>query len=171
MLVVIALAGTALTACTPTPEPTPTPTAAFASEEEAFAAAEETFRNYTAALSAVDLTAPESLENIYMWLVADAENASRETFSQLAAEKLTVSGETTFTHFEGTEVDLTSGATHAIVCLNVSDVDVLTSQGDSVVADDRPDLQPLDVSFVAANTPSGLAISSNQPSDIGQCTI
>src|SRR5690606_21861877 len=107
---------------TPEPTPTPTPTAAFASEEEAFAAAEDTYRRYTDALSQVDFAQSTTFENVFMWLVEDAESASRETFSELSAEQLTVTGTTTFSDFEGVEVDLESGQVDAVLCLDVSDV-------------------------------------------------
>lgn len=171
MLALLALAASALSACTPMPEPTPTPTAAFASEEEAFAAAEETYRTYTDALSHVDIAEYASIEQVFGWLVADAAAASRETFSQLAAEELSVTGDTVLSNFEGIEVDLTSGQVDAMVCIDVSDVDVLNLDGQSIVAEDRPDLQPMHTTFVPAPTPTGLAISSTQQSDTDICTL
>ena len=55
--IVLALALGLTTACQP--EPSPSPSApAFANEEEAFAAAEETYRAYVDALNQVDLSDP-----------------------------------------------------------------------------------------------------------------
>jgi ABC-type oligopeptide transport system substrate-binding subunit len=53
----LALALALTTACAPDPAPTPSPTG-FASQEEAFAAAEATYRAYVDALNAVDLADP-----------------------------------------------------------------------------------------------------------------
>lgn len=169
MLALLVLAGATLSACSSTPEPSPTPTAAFASEEEAFAAAEETYRAYTDVLSQVDIAEHASLEEVYSWLVEGAAAASRETFSELSAENFTVAGETTFSNFEGTEVNLKSGQVDAEVCLDVSDVDVLDPGGQSIVAENRPDHQPTHATFVIASTPTGLAISSIQQSDTDIC--
>lgn len=170
MLALLVMAGATLSACSPTPEPSPTPTAAFASEEEAFAAAEETYRAYTEALSDIDLADSLSLETVFGWLVDDAAAASREAFSELSAEDFTVSGATTYSNFEGTGVDLTSGQVDAVVCLDVTDVDVRNSSGQSIVTDDRPDHQPMQATFVPASTTTGLAISSTQQSETDTCT-
>ncbi len=78
--VVVALAVTlGATACQP--EPTPTPTGpAFASEDEAFAAAEETYRAYVDALNQVDLSDPETFEAVYAWTTGEA-NAGEKNLS------------------------------------------------------------------------------------------
>ncbi|MCK3770539.1 hypothetical protein MZK47_12740 [Microbacterium aerolatum] len=100
----------------------------------------------------------------------DAAAASREAFSELSAEDFTVSGATTYSNFEGTGVDLTSGQVDAVVCLDVTDVDVRNSSGQSIVTDDRPDHQPMQATFVPASTTTGLAISSTQQSETDTCT-
>lgn len=165
----LVLAAVTLSACAPTPTPSPTPTAAFASEEEAFAAAEDTYRAYTNALSKVSLADPESLENVYVWLVDGAASTSRQTFSELSAEDFTVTGTTTFSNFDGNVANLDSGEIESFVCLDVTDVEVLDSAGNSIVSEDRPDLQPLRVIFTRANTATGLAIASTQPLEAEAC--
>ena len=62
------------TGCFAQPDPEPTPL--FSSEEEAFAAAEETYRSYVDALNQVDLSDPETFEEVYAWTTGDA-NAVR----------------------------------------------------------------------------------------------
>lgn len=171
MLALLALATATLSACGPATVPEPTPTAAFASEEEAFAAAEETYRAYTDALIDIDLDDPDSLETLYAWLAEDAESTARETFSTLAADDFTVSGVTAFQDFNGMSADPSIGDVSATVCLNVTDVDVLDSSGRSIVSEDRPDLQPLLVEFSRAPTSTGLAIVSTQPSDELVCAL
>lgn len=170
MLVLMAVACTALGACSPTAAPSPTPTAAFASEEEAFAAAEETYRAYIDALSDADMADSSSLERVYDWLQGDAESTSRETFSELSAEGYVISGPTKYENFTGTLADTNSGQVQAGVCLDVGDVDVLNEDGHSIVSDDRPDHQSLSLVFLPASTPTGLAIASTQPSDVETCT-
>lgn len=170
MLALLALATATLSACGPATVPEPTPTAAFASEEEAFAAAEETYRAYIDALIRIDLEDSDSLETLYAWLADNAESTSRETFSALAADNFTVSGVTAFQNFSGVSADPSKGDVSATVCLNVADVDVLDSSGQSIVSEDRPDLQPLSLEFSRAPTSTGLAIVSTQPSDELVCT-
>ena len=55
---------------------------AFATEEEAFAAAEETYREYVDALNQVDLSDPETFEAVYAWTTGDANAKERERSSQ-----------------------------------------------------------------------------------------
>ncbi len=71
LLIALAIA-TTVSACTPEPAPTPTPTG-FASEDEAFRAAEETYRAYVDALNAVDLADPATFEPVFAWTTGDAK--------------------------------------------------------------------------------------------------
>ena len=64
------------TGCQPEPEPSPTGPV-FATEEEAFAAAEETYRAYVDALNQVDLSDPETFEAVYAWTTGDANAGER----------------------------------------------------------------------------------------------
>ncbi|MCB8044373.1 hypothetical protein JM654_09380 [Microbacterium oxydans] len=70
-----------LAGCTPSPAPTPTPTAVFASEEEAFAAAEETFTEYVLALNEIDTSDPTTFERLFELSSGECrESRSREFF-------------------------------------------------------------------------------------------
>ena len=69
------------------PEPSPSPSGpAFANEEAAFAAAEETYRAYVDALNQVDLSDPETFEAVYAWTTGDA-NAERAEDAQSNARR------------------------------------------------------------------------------------
>lgn len=152
---VLALALT--TGCMPEPEPTPSPTG-FASEEEAFAAAEETYRAYVDALNRVDLSDPETFEPVYAWLADDSLESSKKAFSEMHAKGWTVIGATTFDRVR------LKGVSDAIVlelCLDVSRVNVLDADRVSVVPKDRADRQPLEVTFGYAGTASGLVITDS----------
>lgn len=70
MAVGAVLAVVLVSGCTPTPEPTPTPTG-FANEEEAFRAAEETYRAYVDALNEVDLADPATFEPLFVWTTGE----------------------------------------------------------------------------------------------------
>ncbi len=90
--IALALAVCVMTGCQPEPEPSPS-APAFATEEEAFAAAEETYREYVDALNQVDLSDPETFEAVYSWTTGDANAGARESFSEMHADGWTVAGE------------------------------------------------------------------------------
>jgi len=144
--VVVMLAG-----CTPTPAPTPTPTAAFTSEEEAFAAAEETYRAYTDALNAVDPTNPETFEPVFDLTSGDFEAADRRTLSELHAQNYAFTGQMAVINFEGMGTRPPFEEVEAAVCVDVSNSDVVDQSGNSVTPLDRPDLNPLRVTFVVSD--------------------
>lgn len=140
----------ALSGCT-TPEPAaPTPTAAFASEEEAFAAAEETYRAYVDALNQVDLSDPETFEDVYAWTTGEAKADFRKSFSGMHADGLTVSGDSTVTVVETLEFDPADpNSIKLATCLDVSEVKVVDPAGQSVVDPQRTPIQSLTVVMTA----------------------
>ncbi len=157
--VVVALAVTlGATACQP--EPTPTPTGpAFASEDEAFAAAEETYRAYVDALNQVDLSDPDTFEAVYAWTTGEANAEAKKTFTTMHADMWTVSGKSVPTIVEP-RLWGGSGNVEVAVCLNVADVSLVNNLGESVVDPDRPDVQSMLVTMEQSPTESGWAIRS-----------
>ncbi|MBW9108808.1 hypothetical protein [Microbacterium ureisolvens] len=154
-LLALALAG-----CT-TPEPEPTPTSAFSSEDEAFAAAEETYRAYVDALNQVDLSDPETFEAVYSWTTADASAGERRSLSTMHADGWTVTGQTVVQSVELESIETEPGAVRIAVCSDVSAVDVIDESGSSVVAADRPPIQSSSVTLTSAtHSPTGLLISA-----------
>jgi hypothetical protein len=143
----LALSIGALTGCTPEPEPTPTPTAAFASEEEAFTAAEEVYREYVAASNDVDIAEPATFEPLFDLSSGDFEAADRKSLSELHAEGYTITGTVTMMRFTGVEAAYPYELVVADICVDVSASDVLDESGTSVVPPTRPDVNPLRVSF------------------------
>ncbi|WP_157549432.1 hypothetical protein [Microbacterium sp. Leaf288] len=154
-MLVLGLAG-----CTQ-PEPAePTPTTAFSSDEEAFAAAEETYRAYVDALNQVDLSDPETFEAVYGWTTGEANAGARKTFSQMHADGWAVDGPTTVALLLPTEVQPSRNEVALDVCLDVSAVTVVDSQGASVVADDRRDIQSMRITVEQAkSSPTGFLIA------------
>lgn len=148
-----------LSACSPEPEPTPTKTALFASEEEAFAAAEETYRAYAVAVNDIDLTDPDSFKPVFELLTGTALTAERESLSLYSAESLTRVGETTFDSFEPLETD--GDQVIANLCIDITEVDLLREDGTSVLPADRVDRAARKVTFVPADTDTGMQIASN----------
>ena len=136
-----------LSGCAPGEEPTPTPTAAFASDEEAFAAAEETYRAYVDALNQVDLSDPDTFEPVYALTIGEVNSALRKQFSQMHADEWRVEGESIIKSISFGDRD--AGEIEVDVCLDVSNVALWDSGGASQVQADRPDIQPYRVTIAA----------------------
>ncbi|MEU2204345.1 hypothetical protein AB0P19_08725 [Microbacterium oleivorans] len=143
LLAATALAA-ALTACAPASAPTPSPTpTGFASEEEAFAAAEATYRAYVDALNQVDLSDPATFEPVYALLDGEALASEKKTLTKMHADGWSVSGET-----EVPSIFKGNTAGEILVCQDVSKVAVINAAGESQVSPDRPDVFALDVTVV-----------------------
>jgi hypothetical protein len=156
-----------LVGCAPDPQPSATPTPAFASEEEAFAAAEATYREFTARLNELDTADPSTFEPLFDLSSGDFEAADREAYSAMHADGMTIQGQTIVTSFVGTLAIEPFETVTANVCLDVSDVTVTDSEGNSQVDPSRPDVYALNVTFVREH--ARLTIdSASRTSDV-QC--
>ncbi len=147
-LAILVVAVALLVGCTPDPVPTPTPTAAFASEEEAFAAAEATYRAFTARLNDVDTTDPQTFEPLFELSSGEFEAADREAYANMHTNQVVVEGETKIISFVGTRSLEPFKVVDANVCLDVSEVHVTDSAGSSLVSPDRPSVYGLAITFV-----------------------
>ncbi|HET6302682.1 hypothetical protein [Microbacterium sp.] len=159
-LVALLLAGASATGCSGQPAPDPsTPSApAFASDEEAFAAAEETYRAYVDALNEVDLSDPATFEPVFAWTTGEANSGARREFSEMHANVWTVTGETRVALVAPHETS--ESGTSLDVCLDVSDVAVVDANGQSVVSPDRRNIQSMRVVLTAGSaSPTGLLIA------------
>lgn len=154
--VVVALAVTlGATACQP--EPTPTPTGpAFASEDEAFAAAEETYRAYVDALNQVDLSDPETFEAVYAWTTGELNASDRKGLSEYHANGVRVSGSSEIRSLEPSSYDAETPTVELNVCLDVSNVALTSAAGESLVDPNRVNVQSLTVTVVAAEEDAAL---------------
>jgi len=159
--VVLAAVTLLATACAaaPAPSPTPTPTG-FESEEEAFAAAEETYRAYVEAANNVNLKDPETFEPLYELTTGAALAAAREEFTMMHAEGYQREGTTAIALLEHRSADVEGGTAELDVCVDNSDLDVLDESGASVVSPDRPDIQPMRIEFELRDDRSALISSA-----------
>lgn len=156
-----------LAGCTPAPEPKPTKTALFASDEEAFKAAEETYRAYLHQLNATDLSDDSTFEPVFDWLTGSALASEKESLSFYYAEQLERTGETRFDSF--TPLQRSGRTVTANLCLDVSEVDLLSTDGVSVLTDERANRRALKVTFVHGDTETGLMIQSNHEPESFSC--
>lgn len=168
----VALAGAlaaciALSGCLGTaPEPTPTPTAAFASEEEAFAAAEETYRAYIGALNA-RREDPLSVPDPYTFLVGEALENDLALERELEAQGLRAVGDGLVDRVDPTSADPELGDVAIEVCLNATQVRILNSSGEDVTPPDRPDFTRLTVQLTTVG--DALVIERSEVTAVGQC--
>lgn len=162
MLALLVMAGATLSACSPTPEPSPTPTAAFASEEEAFAAAEEVYRAYNDAGN-------QSVEAANEYLVGEALDAQLETLRYFDQQGVSLTGSPVITSFDGLDAVVTDpvGSIEAFVCLDFEDTRVIDEAGKDVTPAERADVGRLRVTFVG--NASDLAISNTESVDASTC--
>ena len=140
-LLVLALAG-----CT-TPGPAdPTPTTGFSSEDEAFAAAEETYRAYVDAVNARRAD-PAAMPEPTDFLIGDALEAEIDTQRLMHAEGLSISGDTAVTGAQRVAWSDQSGELTLMVCLDSSDTVVRDNSGADVTPPSRPVVYALNVRF------------------------
>ncbi|MFK3678818.1 hypothetical protein ACI2IP_13885 [Microbacterium sp. NPDC090218] len=154
-----------LAGCSPEPEPTPTPTPAFASEEEAFAAAEETYRAYAEALNQVDFALPATFEPVYALLSGAAADSTKKAFSEFHAKRIRTAGVTTYDTVTRVSADLVGGVIHVNVCTDVSEVVVVDASGASIVSEERPPRQSMMVTFKVRGGDDELTISDLEASE------
>ena len=159
MLALLMLAGATLSACTPAPDPTPTPTAAFASDEEAFAAAEEVYREYNDAVNLAragdDGPDPQSfLSGLALQNDLDASRVLKQN-------RVHIEGEGEVSRFAGVTASLAAEpvSLEATVCLDVSETRVVNEEGTDVTPADREQVVALDVTFVSST--DGLTIAKS----------
>lgn len=163
-----------LCGCAPDPfaDPTPPPTpsgmvSGFASDEEAFAAAEATYRAYVDAVNDVVIADSDTYKPVFEWLTGEALRSSRESLDSLRSRRLRVEGQTSVARIELRQ--MRSGAPIISVCLDVSDVELLDTKGESVVATSRPDVQALTVGMVPSATATGLSIATSDTAEALTC--
>lgn len=160
----IVLAGMlALGGCDGSPAPAAS-TPPFASEEEAFAAAEETYRAYVDALNA-ERSKVQPARGSRDYLTGAALKEDLGTDDILAERGWTIIGESHITGFTGEKS--TSNSVGALVCVDASATRVLDATGQDVTPPDREVRTSLVVEFVPSE--SGLLIAHSAIAEESIC--
>jgi hypothetical protein len=156
-----------LSGCSPTPEPEPTPTPAFASEEEAFAAAEETYGEYIEAVNA--RIAGESSPSPQDYLMGLALETDIDSERYLEEQQLRTSGSISMTSFSGTALKDNGRETTitAFVCLDATQIRVLDSHGTDITPAERGDVVAQLVEFIRVGTE--FKIADEYEASAGEC--
>ncbi|GAA1844577.1 hypothetical protein ACFQZV_10575 [Microbacterium koreense] len=138
------------------------PAPPFASETEAFAAAEATYRAYVDALNQVDLSDPETFEAVYAWTTGDTLAEAKRSLTQMHADDWEVRGRSIPTTIVRSDHPDVAAASQALaVCLDVSSVELENAEGESMVALDRMDVQQMLVTLERDDSaPIGLKVAS-----------
>lgn len=158
-LTAIALLVCVAVGCTPSAQPTRAPTATgFATEQEAFAAAEATYRAYVDALNEVDLADPGTFERATDWTTGPLNDADRKSFSEYHADEIQLVGQFAVALVAPRTWDRETGGVEIDTCLDISATDFLDAQGASTVPLDRPAVLALRISLVPDRTSTGLAL-------------
>ncbi|MDL9980626.1 hypothetical protein [Microbacterium candidum] len=163
VLLVACLLALGLTGCVGDPSPAPSTTApAFASDAEAYKAAEKVYREYVDAANNIKLEEPTTFDALFEWTTGDANAGSRKTFSQMHADGWHVAGVTRVEAIAPSERQVDPRDSPTLdVCLDVSDVKLSNAAGESVSDPNRPPVQSMRVKFeLARDAKYGLLISS-----------
>jgi len=149
------------------PEPAPSPTGpVFASEDEAFAAAEETYRAYVDALN--DRRVDESSRpDPQSFLIGEALEVDIDTQRRLDESGLTLTGSTSVASVDPVSTELDAGSVRLDICLDSSGTRVLNGAGEDVTPNDRDSISLLTVAFLSSS--SGLLIESSTTKVVGGC--
>lgn len=168
----VALLAVGLTGCagTPAPDPSGSPSPAatrFASEEEAFAAAEELYRSHVDGLNAYH--AGDSTYDPGRYLSGEALQEEKDVLQQMAELNLTVEGAVVVHSLARASFEEEAGAVTVGLqsCLDYSGTRILDSTGKDVTPE-RENLIALDVSIATVDS-ARLAIVRSTVSESVQC--
>lgn len=145
-LAALACAAIILSGCDGSPQPTPSTSAPlFATEAEAFAAAEATYRAYVDAVNLAN--EGRSGAEPMAFLTGDALDAELESRQMMEEAGTHVDGHLKVVAFVPIEYDAGSGSATASACLDVSETSIRDSDGLDVTPSNRPNLVGLGVGF------------------------
>jgi hypothetical protein len=154
--------------CSGSPEPVET-TPGFSSEEEAFAAAEETYRAYVDALNQVDLSDPETFEPVFALTTGDFESTERTNLSTMHADGWAVKGESLIRHLEPQSASPDFSSVKLIACIDVTRVQLVDETGVSMVGEDRPPIQSLLVHLTSGGSAARYSIAEVTGGEVESC--
>jgi hypothetical protein len=140
-----------LVGCAPGAATAPTPTPAFASEAEAFAAAEEVYRAYLEA-SAARAEGSNNLDP-QSYLSGSALSGDIEAQRALAEANLKILGATRIDTFSGIDADIGNAVASvtADACIDFSESRVVNSDGADVTPAERASTSSIRVEFAGSS--------------------
>lgn len=156
-----------LSGCAPTPDPKPSPTPAFASDEEAFAAAEKVYREYVGALNARN--AGDADPHPQDFLRGSALEGDIDAQRYLDSAGLTLQGPIVIASLDTELKSMSAMATNVIgyVCLDLAGARTIDSSGMDVTPSDRPDVLSQEVTLTHVD--GRFVITDEQKGDDQRC--
>ena len=133
--------------CAPAPTPKPTPTPLFASQAEAFKAAEQVYRDYIAAENTRQ--AGDKSVDPEQFLAGEALSHDIDSKRESQAKGTRVDGSAEVISFEGKKFEPDREDLTAAVCLDISKTRILDAVGEDITPASRPKVVSLEVRFVA----------------------
>jgi hypothetical protein len=149
-----------LAACAPGPAPKPTPTPLFASEAEAFKAAEQVYRAYVDAANARRSNPSTDAESFLVGKALEEDIGIQRTLKE---RNVHVAGKNVLTNFRGTRFNRGLGSVDAELCLDVSESRVIAEDGTDVTPAERISLVSMQVRMVQIG--ATLKISESNPGE------
>lgn len=168
---VILIAALMLTGCgagspPPAVSGSPTSTTTPDADDEAFRAAEATYRAYVDALNAVDLSDPATFEPVFALTTGEVNEADRRNLARYHSAGLSLRGTSEVVSIQSARTT-DAGGVSLLVCLNVASVELIAVDGSSVVDADRAPLQSLLVTV--AEGPQSPLVDKIQGASEAQC--
>lgn len=162
-----------LTACTPSPVAGPTPSAtatpAFASDDEALAAATKVYKEYVRITNQISNDGGQDADRLRAVASGDFLESALEGFSREQAKGWHSIGGTALKSLSLQEYSADPAQEFVTLysCEDVSEVDVVDATGQSVVSPDRPDLTAFEVKFDFSS--GQFLITDRQVWSVGSC--
>jgi hypothetical protein len=158
LVAILLLAGCVPTDPIITPASEPDAAPIFASDEEALAAATDAFANYLSVSDEILSDGGVGAERLLKVATPTWVTEQAAGFEKAKRESLHTTGQTIFENVALQQYDRNSIDGTAVVrlylCVDLSGVDVLDSNGDSIVSPSRPDRTPVEVTFDSPNNDS-----------------
>jgi len=151
------------------PMPTPSATPVFASEEEALAAAEVAYGEYVAVASKIFADGGAGADRLRAAATGAQLEADLAGFREVLRLGQYSTGTTTFERFELQQYNPDSSKEIVVVyvCEDITDVDVLDQDGNSIVSPSRPDLTTYELAFDVAEVGTRLLVSRKEAWAVG----
>ena len=152
------------TGCFAQPDPEPTPL--FSSEEEAFAAAEETYRSYVDAVND-RREDPSSQPDPSTFLIETALEDDIDAQRQLDEAGVDIHGPTEIASSAPVDVSDDLSEARLAICLDSTKTALVDQSGEDVTPADRPELVSLEVAFVIVD--GAFLINESNTRSVGAC--
>ncbi|QYH35871.1 hypothetical protein [Salinibacterium sp. M195] len=166
------LSGCVPSAATTPPEPTSTFVAPYATDEEALAAAEEAYGEYTRVMGRILEDGGQNSSRLEAVAVGTFLDATVDGLQKFAEKGGRATGDVRNTEFELQRYSPSGSSAEVItvyMCSDVSDLKLQDANGNSLVADDRQDRSVLQVTFDFSVEQQVLLVSDVDVWGAGEC--